>query len=72
MKERKRVILEPELEEIAMLWTANRCLSNGKKLIRWGHQLIMKGRIMLTDQRPGHSPRRPYLKALPRRKTQLN
>jgi hypothetical protein len=71
MKERKRVILEPELEEIAMLWTASRCLRSGKKFIRWGHQLMMKGKIMLIDQR--EVPNRPVsLKRLPRRMARLN
>lgn len=71
MKERKRVILEPELEEIALLWTASKCLDTGRKLKRWGHQLIIKGRIMLIDQRQFHH-RPSSLKSLPRRKARLN
>lgn len=71
MKDRKRVILEPELEEIAMLWTANKCLDTGKQLKRWGHQLIVKGRIMLSDAR-GRKLRRTSPPNLPQGRARLN
>ena len=44
-----RVQLEPELEEIAALWPANKRLEVARKFKRWARQLQVSGRIMLRD-----------------------
>ena len=66
---RNRVTLEPELEEIALLWGANKRLVVAAKLERWARQLKVSAKIMIKDS---SHVRRPSLRALPRLKAVLN
>jgi len=66
-----RVKLEPELEEMAMLWPAARRLEAARKLERWARQLRISAKIMISDALPkGKKP--PCLPRVPRRKLALN
>jgi hypothetical protein len=72
IKTYSRVRLEPELEEIAGLWPANKRLEVARKFKRWAHQLQVSGRIMLRDAASCQRPRRPSLPSLAPRKAALN
>ena len=66
-----RVILEPELQEIAALWPAAKRFEMARKLKRWAKQLRISALIMASDVRGG--PRQPAsMPALPRRRAALN
>ena len=69
------VTLEPELEEIAALWTAGRRLEAARKMRRWARQLEISAKVMfLRDRtaraRPGNRP--PHLPGVVRLKLILN
>jgi len=73
-KEKKysRVQLEPELEEIAGLWPANKRLDVARKFKRWAHQLQVSGRIMLRDAAAARGPRPTTVPSLCPKKAALN
>ncbi len=65
-----KVLLEPELEEMAADWPAAKRFDVGRKLERWSHQLLLSARIMSSFSSIGAG--RPELPRLPRRKAALN
>jgi hypothetical protein len=73
-KEKKysRVQLEPELEQIAGLWPANKRLDVARKFKRWAHQLQVSGRIMLRDAAAARAPRPTTVPSLCAKKAALN
>jgi hypothetical protein len=66
---RKRVILEPELEQEVSLMTASQRLELARKFERWAHQLRISAFILKRASQP--KPR-PSLKALSKAKLILN
>ena len=69
---RIRVRLEPELEELAALWTPLKRLEVSKKLGRWSRQLRISAVIQLKDERAAARRPRPRLKSLGLWKQRLN
>jgi hypothetical protein len=51
MKIRKRVTLEPELEELATAWPPGMRLVVARKFRRWARQLTVSARIMMQQDR---------------------
>lgn len=49
MKQRKRIILEPELEAFAGKWGVLTCLEAARKFGRWQKQLEMKAHILVKS-----------------------
>ncbi|HUC84239.1 MAG TPA: hypothetical protein VL970_03525 [Candidatus Acidoferrales bacterium] len=66
---RRRVALEPELEEIACLWPPAKRFEMARKFRRWARQLRISGMILFRDAHPGA---RPALRLLALRKARLN
>lgn len=69
-KIRLRVTLEPELEQMAILWTPIKRLDMARAMERWARQLRVSARIMLRDARPVTS--RPRLQRLSDRRLRRN
>lgn len=65
-----RVRLEPELEEVACLWTIAKRRRMATKLARWARQLSVSAAILEADQQ-SQKPR-PVLQGLARRRLLLN
>jgi len=63
------VILEPELEEEACLWTPGQRRAFAGKLERWARQLRVSAFIL---ERRAARPRTPSLKAVSVRRQRLN
>jgi len=68
-KRRPRVALEPELEEIAALWSAAKRFEMARKFGRWSRQLRISGFILFHES---HRPAKPSLPFLGLRKARLN
>jgi hypothetical protein len=66
---KRRVALEPELEEIACLWPPAKRFEMARKFRRWARQLRISGLILFYDSHPGS---RPALRFLSVRKIRLN
>ena len=66
-----RVILEPELQEVAALWPAAKRFAAAEKFARWAHQLRISAKIIASDARSADC-RPPSLPKLARRKAVLN
>jgi hypothetical protein len=66
---RRRVALEPELEEIASLWPPAKRFEMARKFRRWARQLRITGLILFYDSHPGS---RPALRIVSLRKARLN
>jgi hypothetical protein len=73
MKTRRysRVELEPELQEMAELWDAEKRLRMAKMFLRWARQLETSGFILFYDARGQIFPR-PSLRRILRKKASLN
>ncbi|MDB6018427.1 MAG: hypothetical protein JWR19_2916 [Pedosphaera sp.] len=70
-KERKRVTLEPELEELALFWRPQMRLIVARKFARWARQLRVSAFIMIEQDRA--ASRRPAsLRRVPPKKAALN
>ena len=67
---KKRVKLEPELEEIAAFWGPVHDLAMAAKFERWVRQLRMRAKITLSDR--NRSKRKPELRFVAPRKAALN
>lgn len=68
-KRRARVELEPELEEIAALWSAAKRFEMARKFGRWARQLKVSGFILFHDSHRFSQPRLQYVGL---RKARLN
>jgi hypothetical protein len=66
---KRRVVLEPELEEIACLWPPAKRFEMAVKFRRWARQLRITGLILFQDSHPGP---RPALHFISLRKSRLN
>jgi hypothetical protein len=66
---KRRVALEPELEEIACLWPPAKRFEMARKFRRWARQLRISGLILFHDSHPSPRPALPYLSI---RKSRLN
>jgi hypothetical protein len=66
---KRRVALEPELEEIACLWPPAKRFEMARKFRRWARQLRISGLILFHDSHPGE---RPALRFISLRKSRLN
>jgi len=66
---RKRIVLEPELEEIAKELNASRRRALAGKLERWAKELRVSAFILDRDAEPRP---KPSLKRLPNRRLLLN
>jgi hypothetical protein len=69
IKRRPRVELEPELEEIAALWSAAKRFEMARKFRRWSRQLRISGFILFHESHPAATPSLPFLGL---RKARLN
>lgn len=67
---KKRVTLEPQLEERAALWNPAKRVRMARIFERWARQLRVSARIISGDAEPRRHPR--ALQPLPRRKLELN
>jgi hypothetical protein len=67
---KKRVTLEPQLEERAALWTPAKRVHMARIFERWARQLRVSARIISVDSEPPPHP--PAIPRLPRRKLALN
>jgi hypothetical protein len=68
-KRRPRVALEPELEEVAAMWSAAKRFEMARKFLRWSRQLRISAFILFHDS---HRPAPPSLPYLGLRKARLN
>jgi hypothetical protein len=66
-----RVVLEPELEQMAALWTPAKRLEMAVIFARWSRQLKISSFILTSDARGRVFPR-PSVPRLARRKAQWN
>ena len=69
MKQRPRIVLEPELEAEIKLLNAWQRRALARKFERWAHQLRVSAVILLRDQAPRP---KPSLKASSPRRLRLN
>jgi len=67
---KKRVTLEPQLEERAALWSPAKRVRMARIFERWARQLRVSARIIACDAEPRRHPQE--LQHLPRRKLELN
>jgi hypothetical protein len=66
---KKRVLLEPSLEELASCWSPAKRIEMARKMERWARQLFISAAILQADSAPRPQPR---LRRLPPRKLRLN
>jgi len=68
---RRRVQLEPELEEIAAFWPPAKRFEMARKFKRWARQLKVSGFILFHEAHPAaHQP--PSVQFVALRKVRLN
>jgi hypothetical protein len=65
-RRRPRVALEPELEEVAAMWSAAKRFEMARKFLRWSRHLRISAFILFHDS---HRPAPPFLGL---RKARLN